>query len=96
MKASQALRKAAARVATRSYNTKEWMCGCQALMDITDGEPLGDYEAAMRYFTLTRPQNADTFWFGPVDKWRPGSRSAKAHRIIALCLAADVAEAEGQ
>lgn len=94
MKPSEVLRRAARiaeEVPYRGSGLNENRCGCGAIMDVCHGIL---YEIASEYFNLCRPSEyAGGAWFGD---YAFENKQGKAHRVLALCLAAAIAESEGQ
>jgi hypothetical protein len=85
MKASEILRQAA-RLVERG---EEWY-GCFAIDEVAGADSIG-HEQAMGIFKIVAPDghSLGSFW------WGASERSMDA-RIIGLCLAAAIAESEGQ
>lgn len=95
MKPSEILREAA-RIASDVPFTEcglpdQNRCGCGAILDAAGME--SDSQANV-YFELFRPNHLVAGgWFGSFDL---AAVQAKEHRILALCLAAAIAESDGQ
>lgn len=86
MKSSKILRKAA-RMVDRGYDEG----GCCAIIDSAPIRTDADYERAMKRFEMVKPRRTNTnlYW------WDIHSKEGNDARIIGLCLAAAIAESEG-
>ena len=94
MKPSEILREAA-RIAYEVPATDlVWRCGCGAVLEAAQDEKGATEKAAMDFFGLMRDPNSEArIWFGSYDISNVESRD---HRVMALCMAAAIAKAEGQ
>lgn len=98
MKPSEILKQAARRV-----ELLQTTCGCDSIRMVVNGSlAVGSAippESVMQFFRLVGPRNASAgkTWWG---RWRGGWYSCtpadRDARIIGLCLAAAIAESEGQ
>jgi hypothetical protein len=92
VKSSEILREAARIADEDVFDGREWRCGCGAIAEAVSYG--ADRDRALAFFRLCAPDGVSNvkYWFGEMHLWLLG---AKAHRVTALCLAAAIAESEG-
>ena len=96
MKPSEILRKAAKIAHDIPAWGDEWRCGCGAIDDAALKSDWSLHDKCMDYFLLFKPDNNISRWFGTYCRFDVDGLPAKEHRVIALCMAAAIAESESR